>query len=129
MISIERVAAMHKLGIAQNVLQIVQQSVPEKSAADVRSIRMRVGQLSGVVADSLEFCFSAIVSQTDMQRANLEIERVPIISECQDCRQRFQMDDLGFFCPNCKSTNLRLISGRELEVVEIVLADEGDEAL
>ena len=129
MISIRQVAAMHELAIAQNVLQIVRQSVPEKSVADVRSIRVRVGQLSGVVADSLEFCFSAIVSQTDMQRANLEIESVPIISECEDCLHRFKMNDWGFFCPNCKSTNVRLISGRELEVVEIVLAEEGDEAL
>ena len=120
---------MHELGIAQNILQIVQQSVPEKSAADVRGIRIRVGQLSGIVADSLDFCFRALVSQTDMQRAGLEIENVPIISECKNCQHRFQMEDLGFSCPSCKSTNLRLISGRELEVVEIELADEGDEAL
>ncbi len=119
---------MHELGIAQNILQIVQQSVPEKSAADIRSIRIRVGQLSGVVADSLDFCFSVLVSQTDMQRASLKIESISILSECKSCLHRFQMEDLGFSCPSCKSTNLQLISGRELEVVEIELADEGDEA-
>ena len=118
---------MHELGIAQNILQIVQQSVPEKCAADVRGIRIRVGQLSGVVADSLEFCFGVLISQTDMQQASLKIESVPLISECKDCLQRFQMDDLGFSCPTCKSTNLNLISGRELEVVEVELED--DEAL
>jgi Zn finger protein HypA/HybF involved in hydrogenase expression len=32
-------------------------------------------------------------------------------------------------CPACKSTNLELISGKELEVVEIELADGNDEAL
>ena len=120
---------MHELGIAQNILQIVQQSVPEKSAAAVRGIRIRVGQLSGVVAGSLDFCFSILVGQTDMQRASLEIESVPILSECKNCLHRIQMEDLGFTCPSCKSTNLQLISGRELEVVEIELADEGNEAL
>ncbi len=120
---------MHELGIAQNILQIVRQSVPEKSAAVVRGIRIRVGQLSGVVADSLEFCFSALISQTDMQRASLKIESVPISAECKDCQQRFQMDDLGFSCPTCNGTNLSLISGRELEVVEVELADQVDEAL
>ena len=34
---------MHELGIAQNILQIVQQSVPDNQAADVRKIRIRVG--------------------------------------------------------------------------------------
>jgi len=117
---------MHELGIAQNILQIIQQSVPEKNAADVRGIRIRVGQLSGVVPDSLDFCFSAIIHDTEMRKAKLEIEQIPITSECRDCQNRFEMSDLEFFCPACQSTSLELISGRELEVVEIELADESD---
>lgn len=120
---------MHELGIAQNILQIVQQAVAKEQEADVRGIRMRVGQLSGVVPDSLEFCFSAIVNETGMQHARLEIEQVPISAQCKDCRHLFQMDDLGFFCPECKSLNLELISGRELEVVEIELTDGDGEAV
>ncbi len=119
---------MHELGIAQNILQIVQQAVPENQAAAVRFIRIRVGQLSGVVPDSLEFCFAAITNETAMERARLDIVKVPIISECKDCRNRFQMDDFSFSCPACNSVNLELISGRELEVMEIELADENDEA-
>jgi len=119
---------MHELGIAQNIFQIIQQSVPADQAADVRSVRMRVGQLSGVVPDSLSFCFTAIVNDTAMQQASLEIEQVPVISECRDCSHRFGMNEWAFSCPSCKSTNLELISGRELEVVEIELADERGEA-
>jgi hydrogenase nickel incorporation protein HypA/HybF len=117
---------MHELGIAQNILQIVQQAVPETGAPCVRIIRIRVGQLSGVVPDSLDFCFSAIVNDTEMKQARLEIEQVPLTSECRDCRQRFPINELDFFCPACKSTNLELVSGRELEVVEIEMADESD---
>jgi hydrogenase nickel incorporation protein HypA/HybF len=121
---------MHELGIAQNILQIVQQSVPQNLAADVRGIRIRVGKLSGVVPDSLDFCFGVVISQTEMPQAKLDIEQVPIVSRCKDCGHRFEMEDYGFSCPACKSVNLDLISGRELEVVEIVLAeDESQEAL
>jgi hydrogenase nickel incorporation protein HypA/HybF len=119
---------MHELGIAQNILQIVQQSVPEDQSADVRMIRIRVGQLSGVVPDSLDFCFSAMVNDTNLQRAKLEIEQIPITSECRECRHRFQMSEMDFSCPACNSSNLELISGRELEIIEIELADENDEA-
>jgi hydrogenase nickel incorporation protein HypA/HybF len=120
---------MHELAIAQNILEIVRQSVPEEQAAAVRCIRIRVGQLSGVVPDSLDFCFNAIISETEMQKAGLAIEHLPTISLCRDCAHRFQIDDLVFLCPACKSSNLELISGKELEVVEIELADETDEAL
>jgi hydrogenase nickel incorporation protein HypA/HybF len=120
---------MHELGIAQNILEIVRQSVPEEQAAAVRWVRIRVGQLSGVVPDSLEFCFGVVAGETKMQRAGLAIEQVPTVSRCRDCKHQFQIEDLAFLCPACKSTNLELISGKELEVVEIELADENDEAL
>jgi hydrogenase nickel incorporation protein HypA/HybF len=118
---------MHELGIAQNILQIVQQSVPEEYAADVRAIRLRIGQLSGVVPDSLSFCFDVLVNDTKMRQATLAIEQVPLVSECRDCKNRFQADDLAFSCPACRSCRLDIVSGRELEVVEIELAEEGDE--
>lgn len=115
---------MHELAIAQDIIDIVQQSVPLGETYDIEWVRVRVGQFSGVVPESLEFCFSAIVSGTTMERANLEIERVPAISQCKDCRHRFDVHDLALSCPACNSTNLELVSGNELEVVEIQLADD-----
>ena len=50
---------MHELGVAQEILDIVRRYVPDTEAARVRDVRVRVGELAGVVADSLEFCFSA----------------------------------------------------------------------
>ena len=120
---------MHELAIAQNILEIVQQSVPENQAKSVRGIRIRVGQMSGIVPDSLDFCFSAIINDTDMQRARLAIEQVPTLSQCKTCANRFGIEDWIFTCPVCQSTNLELISGKELEIVEIELADECDEAI
>jgi hydrogenase nickel incorporation protein HypA/HybF len=120
---------MHELGIAQNILEIVQQSVPDGQAAAVRYIRIRIGQLSGVVPDSLDFCFSAIVGETAMKQASLTIEQVPTIFRCRDCLSRFQIEGLVFLCPTCKSANLELVSGKELEIVEIELAEENDEVL
>jgi hydrogenase nickel incorporation protein HypA/HybF len=121
-----RPAAMHELAIAQNILEIVRQSVPEAEEPAVRRIRMRVGQLSGVVPESLDFCFSAIVSETMLQQARLAIEPVPTISRCRDCALQFRIEELVFLCPACKSGNLELISGKELEIVEIELVDSNE---
>ena len=60
---------MHELSVAQGILDLVQHYVPEGQAPDVRAVTVRVGALSGIVADSLEFCFSAIVAGTS-QRLN-----------------------------------------------------------
>jgi hydrogenase nickel incorporation protein HypA/HybF len=119
---------MHELAIAQNILDIVRQAVPENQKSAVRQVRIRVGQLSGLVPESLDFCFNAIVSDTDMKGAALAIEQIPTVSVCRTCRHRFQIEDFIFFCPACKGTDLELISGKELEVVEIELTDEGEES-
>jgi len=115
---------MHELAIAQDIVDIVQQSVPVEDTSHVERIRVRVGRFSGVVPESLEFCFEAIVNGTEMERAHLEIERMPAISQCKDCSHRFDMQDLCFSCPACSSTHLEVISGNELDVVEIQIAEE-----
>ncbi|HUL75159.1 MAG TPA: hydrogenase maturation nickel metallochaperone HypA [Vicinamibacterales bacterium] len=67
---------MHELGLANNILDIVRQYVPAERACAVRSVRVRVGDLAGVVPDSLAFCFSAIVIDTPYDRASLAIDHV-----------------------------------------------------
>ncbi|MBN2243522.1 MAG: hydrogenase maturation nickel metallochaperone HypA [Acidobacteria bacterium] len=115
---------MHELGIAQNILEIVKQYVPGERAASVGKIRIRIGTMSGIVADSLGFCFSAILSGTDMQGAVLVTEEVPAACLCRDCGHRFTVEDFAFTCPSCGGANLELLSGRELEIVDIELLDE-----
>ncbi len=115
---------MHELGIARNILDIVQHSVPVDRYPEVKWIRIRIGQLSGIVPDSLEFCFSAIISETDMRQAILKMETVPTVSQCRDCNHRFTVEEFAFTCPSCNSANLELLSGREMEVVDIELTDD-----
>jgi hydrogenase nickel incorporation protein HypA/HybF len=115
---------MHELGIAQSIIDIVKQHVPEDQAWAVRSIKLRLGKLSGVVADSLEFSFTAIVAGTPLQSSTLAIEHVPIVLECGTCRLRFEMEDFAFTCPSCSGTDLKLISGTDMQVVEIELDDK-----
>lgn len=120
---------MHELGIAQDILDVVKQSVPQDQVSAVRWIRIRVGQLSGIVPDSLEFCFQAIVNDTAMQRAALAIEQVPTIFQCRKCSHRFQVSDWEYLCQACESSDLEIVSGKELHIVEIELEEESDRAI
>jgi hydrogenase nickel incorporation protein HypA/HybF len=114
---------MHELAIAQGVFEIVRQYVPENEAGSIQFVRVRVGRLSGVVPESLDFSFEAIVAGTPWHSAKLQIERVPAMSQCVGCGASFEIEDLVFACPACGSRNIRLVSGRDLQVVEIEVAD------
>jgi hydrogenase nickel incorporation protein HypA/HybF len=120
---------MHELAIAQNIVDIIKQYVSPDLEPGVRLIRLRVGKMSGIVPDSLEFCFSAVVSDTPLAHAGLDIERVPTQAQCPDCGVTFVIEDPVFICPECCGTALRLVSGTELQVVEIELADQESETV
>ncbi len=115
---------MHELSIAQSILEIVEHSLPPEPSPPVKCVRMKVGEMAGVVVDSLEFCFSALIAGTQMDGATLEIESVPVMAKCKACGNDFRVRDYAFACPLCQSGDLHLLSGRELQVVEVELADE-----
>jgi hydrogenase nickel incorporation protein HypA/HybF len=115
---------MHELSIAGNILDIVAQHVPGERAAAVRAVKVRVGMLSGVVPDSLEFAFDAIVAGTAWGSAKLEIERREATGKCLRCSTEFPLEEPRFACPSCGDPGICVISGMELDIVEVVLAEE-----
>jgi len=117
-------AIMHELSIAQDILEIVNQYVAPGQMNAVRSVKLKLGKLSGVVPDSLEFCFGAIVSDTPLEQASLDIEQVPTRADCPECGNSFLIEDPVFFCSRCGSSAIRVVSGTELQVVAIELADQ-----
>ena len=114
---------MHELSIAQGIVDIIRQYVPEDQTPDVRLIKVRVGQMAGVVPDSLDFCFGAIVNGTPLGEARLDIEETPLRSLCNGCGVEFAVEGAAFLCPGCGSAEVQVVSGTELQVVEIELSD------
>jgi hydrogenase nickel incorporation protein HypA/HybF len=67
---------MHELSIAMSLVDAVCDELPRLGAgASVRSVRIRVGPQSGVVAEALAFAFDVAVLETPLAGARLEIER------------------------------------------------------
>lgn len=107
---------MHEMSITQSVVEIC-----EKSAAGRRvlSVTLEIGDLSGVVAEAVEFCFDACTRDTLLEGARLVIEQVPGRGECTTCGKEFAVR--GYFdpCPGCGAYGIRVVSGEELRVKEL----------
>ena len=116
---------MHEMGIALQIIQIAQESIPaDLRGARVERIRLKVGQLAGVVPDSLRFCFEAVSQDTPLAGAQLHIEEVAVVARCQDCGHRWTITAPAFVCEKCHSGALTLLSGRELDIEAIDIIDE-----
>lgn len=115
---------MHEASLAAGILDIVRHHVPAVDALRVRAVRVRVGDVAGVVPDSLGFCFGAIVAGTDYSSAFLEIDRVPARGVCGECGHAAAIASLPpFTCPSCGSPFITVTAGDDLKVVDVELDD------
>lgn len=110
---------MHEMGIAQGILDIAmdcvaRHNVPQKEK--IKIVSLLIGQMTGVEAESLRFCFSSLAQGTIAEDAELKVKIVPLVGRCRDCQQEFSIDDYKFVCSICGSVAVEIISGRELKV-------------
>lgn len=110
---------MHEVGIVQSVLEMAEKAAKREGAAHVHIIRMRVGALSGVVADALEFGFEALSVGTIAEGGTLEIEQVPVRCFCAKCEQEFETSGIVYGCPICGELSFDIRAGRELDIISM----------
>jgi hydrogenase nickel incorporation protein HypA/HybF len=113
---------MHEVGLMQDVLRLAQEQARQQGASRIHAIRMRVGALSGVVPDALEFAFTVLSRGTPAEGGRLEIERLPAVFHCAPCDTNFQPPDPFGECPACGRPSADLRQGRELEVASLEIS-------
>ncbi len=113
---------MHELSIAQNIVDLVLENIAEEQRK-VIAVNIKLGEISGVIPESLEFCFDVITKDTKLQGAKLNIERVSATAYCNQCDKTYQIEHLLFSCPFCFGSDIKILTGNELLISEIILSD------
>lgn len=115
---------MHEMGIAMQVKEIAIASIPEDMEnVQVETVNLKVGKLAAVVPDSLTFCFDIIKKDSPLADAELKIEEIPVRARCRNCALDWTISEPVFLCPDCGGGELDIVSGRELEITSLELAD------
>jgi hydrogenase nickel incorporation protein HypA/HybF len=65
---------MHELSIAVSLVDAICEELPKLGDVSIRSVRIRVGALSGVVPDALTFAFDVAADGSRVAGARLDIE-------------------------------------------------------
>ena len=89
----------------------------------VAILNLRIGKLASVVEHSLTFCIEIITKDTPLENVKLVIESVPVKIHCKVCHQEWEVDTPMFKCPDCEKGEVEMISGREIEITSLELAD------
>ncbi|MBK8049218.1 MAG: hydrogenase maturation nickel metallochaperone HypA [Anaerolineales bacterium] len=122
---------MHELSIAQSLIEIAEETARNAGATEVLAVHLRLGALSGVVPDALQFSFPIAAEGTLVAGAQLIIEEVPAVVYCDQCAaERSITWPPDFRCPVCGEFAPKLLQGRELQItaIEVMEKDEVDAA-
>lgn len=115
---------MHEMGIAAEIERIVIQSIPADVAnPKVVRVNLRVGRLAAVVPQSLKFCFDIVTKNGPAEGAELHIEEIGVSARCDGCGHQWEIVEPAFQCPACGGGSIEMLSGRELDIESIELAD------
>ena len=118
---------MHELSIVSSVVETVIESLAVYPGARVKEVRLRVGVLTSVVRESLEFCCGIATEGTPLEGSILVVNALPVVMHCVPCGADVTLEGVqSFRCPRCGEPCSDLRQGRELEI-EAIEIEEVDE--
>jgi hydrogenase nickel incorporation protein HypA/HybF len=103
---------MHELALTQEMVDACSERAAGRS---VRRVIVEIGALSGVLADSVRFCFPLCAEGTALEGAALEIQETCGEARCRRCERRFTVHHLYGACA-CGSGDLEILHGQELRL-------------
>ena len=104
---------MHELSIVEGILEAVIPEVKKYDVSRVLSIKLKIGELSGVVPECINAYFDIAAKETIAEGARIIIEKVPVIIKCPDCGYDGGIRLGNYKCPQCGGTHFKIISGKE----------------
>lgn len=109
---------MHELAITEGIVAAVTDKLPDRK---ITLVRLEIGALSGVVADSVRFCFDLVTEGTNLEGAKLEIISPPATCRCRDCGGEFE-PDLPIVICQCGSADVAVLTGADLRILSVQVA-------
>lgn len=110
---------MHETAIVQDMFRIIGEVANKNHLHRIDKVHFSIGEMMQIVPDLFYFAFDAAKEGTIASEASVEIEFLPVRMQCNHCKHEFEVNDNTFYCPNCDSSDLNLIQGKELLIKSI----------
>lgn len=116
---------MHERSVARNLLNIVLGQANDFGTQNqIEVIRIVVGDFTMIQDELLVEAFYQLSHSTLAEKAKIEITHSPLKGRCQKCKQEFIINKQEFKCPYCGGQSVQIISGEELFIQDIEIAEK-----
>jgi len=109
---------VHEFSLAQGLMRQLVDLAEQHQAAKIITVRVTIGRLSGIVADSFSFGFETLAAENPLtEYAVLEITETEPAQRCLDCG--LVLDLPAGNCPACSSVRLVAEGGDDLTLTQV----------
>jgi hydrogenase nickel incorporation protein HypA/HybF len=112
---------MHELSVCQALVGQLIEIGERESAERITSVRLRIGPLSGIVAELLAQAFPLAAAGTLAEDAELLTEAAPVRVRCTRCGAESEASPSRLLCGVCGDFRTVLASGDELLLASVEL--------
>lgn len=106
---------MHELSVTQAVVDAIIERTGQKQ---VVRVHLEIGALSGIVVDSVRFCFDIVTEATPLAGAALEVDEPRGLGRCRSCGAEVELDDLLGMC-RCGGIDMEVLAGEQLRIKKV----------
>lgn len=118
---------MHELPITESIVRICCEEAEKHNVKKVNEIKIKVGELSGLVPECLQSYFDIVSKDTIIEGAKLNIIKIPVTMECTECNAKFELlKSQGNCCEVCGSTKLKIVNGNEYYIDSMEVDEDGN---
>ena len=115
---------MHEASIAQHIIDQMIEKVSDGSIpASIQTIHLKIGKLTSVVPDNLAFMFEVLSKDTSLEGVKLDIIEIDVRCLCKNCKAEYEAEEMNFWCRECGSPEVAIITGRELLIDSVEVND------
>ena len=103
---------VHEYSLIQSLVERVEAEAHARAATAVHRLSVRIGEQSGVDVELFRTAYLTFRERTMCERAELDVEVVPVEWACEQCAQRIEPGQ-PLRCPICRRP-ARLAAGDEI---------------
>jgi hydrogenase nickel incorporation protein HypA/HybF len=103
----------------ESTIDIVLEKAKEYNFKTIKKITLNIGELSGVMDESLNFAFKELKKDTILEEAELYIDKIKATAYCEQCNKNYHIDHFNKLCPKCGSFAAKIVNGYELYLYAI----------
>lgn len=107
---------MHELSVTQNIIKISCEEAEKHNVSKVKEIRIKVGELTGLVPQAIQYYFEIASKGTKVENAIIKIEKSPIKIKCSLCNGESEVNFNTLTCSHCGSKDYKIIGGNEFYI-------------